>query len=77
MGGEGCLDQATAGFGRSRCRGSPTPPPPRSNALPQKKSSPSIVLGRLQQREKWVSPGLGNSLKHRIAIAWNGLKAAC
>ncbi len=39
--------------------------------------APSVVLGWLQRREKWVSPGLGNTLKHRIAIDWNGLKAAC
>jgi len=35
--------------------------------------APGIVLGHLQHREKRVSPGLFNSLKHSIAIAWSGL----
>ena len=35
--------------------------------------APSIVLGRLQHREKRVSPGSFNSLKHRVEIAWKGL----
>ena len=38
--------------------------------------APGIVLGRLQHREKSVSPGLFNSLKHSIAIAWEGLGEA-
>jgi HTH-type transcriptional regulator/antitoxin HigA len=35
--------------------------------------APSIPLGRLQHREKRVAPGLFNSLKHKVEIAWNGL----
>ena len=35
--------------------------------------APSIVLGRLQHREKRVSPGSYNNLKHRVEIAWKGL----
>ncbi len=34
--------------------------------------APSIVLGRLQHREKRVSPGSFNSLKHKVEIAWEG-----
>ncbi len=36
--------------------------------------APSIVLGRLQHREKRVSPGSFNSLKHQVEIAWKGLE---
>jgi HTH-type transcriptional regulator/antitoxin HigA len=36
--------------------------------------APSIVLGRLQHREKRLSPGCFNSLKHKVEIAWEGLK---
>ena len=35
--------------------------------------APSIVLGRLQHREKRVPPGSYNSLKHKVRIAWKGL----
>jgi addiction module HigA family antidote len=35
--------------------------------------APSIVLGRLQHREKRVSPGNFNTLKHKVEIAWKGL----
>ncbi len=35
--------------------------------------APSIPLGRLQHREKRVSPGAFNSLKHKVEIAWKGL----
>ncbi|MFZ4596644.1 MAG: helix-turn-helix domain-containing protein [Verrucomicrobiaceae bacterium] len=35
--------------------------------------APGIVLGRLQHREKRVSPGLYNHLKHKLEIAWKGL----
>ena len=35
--------------------------------------APSIVLGRLQHREKRVPPGCYNLLKHRVSIAWKGL----
>jgi addiction module HigA family antidote len=35
--------------------------------------APSIVLGRLQHREKRVSPGSFNTLKHKVEIAWKGL----
>jgi HTH-type transcriptional regulator / antitoxin HigA len=35
--------------------------------------APGIVLGRLQHREKRVSPGLFNQLKHKVEIVWNGL----
>jgi len=35
--------------------------------------APGIVLGRLQHREKLVSPALHNHLKHRLEIAWSGL----
>jgi hypothetical protein len=33
--------------------------------------APSIVLGRLQHREKRVSPGLYNHLKHSLTIRWS------
>ena len=36
--------------------------------------APGIVLGRLQHREKRVSPGLYNQLKHKLEIAWKGLE---
>lgn len=36
--------------------------------------APSIVLGRLQHREKKVSPGSFNTLKHKVEIAWKGLE---
>jgi HTH-type transcriptional regulator/antitoxin HigA len=36
--------------------------------------APGIVLGRLQHREKRVSPGLYNHLKHKLTIAWAGLE---
>lgn len=36
--------------------------------------APGIVLGRLQHREKRVSPGLFNHLKHSLSIAWAGLE---
>ena len=36
--------------------------------------APGIVLGRLQHREKRVSPGSFNTLKHRVEIAWRGLQ---
>jgi len=35
--------------------------------------APSIALGRLQHREKLVSPGLFNSLKHKVEIDWTGI----
>ena len=35
--------------------------------------APSIVLGRLQHREKRVPPGSLNTLKHKVSIAWKGL----
>ncbi|CAN5448184.1 ImmA/IrrE family metallo-endopeptidase [soil metagenome] len=35
--------------------------------------APSIPLGRLQHREKRVSPGLFNSLKHKVDIDWIGI----
>ena len=35
--------------------------------------APSIPLGRLQHREKRVSPGLFNALKHKVDIEWNGI----
>lgn len=38
--------------------------------------APSIVLGRLQHREKRVSPGLYNHLKLKLDIVWNGLEEA-
>jgi len=36
--------------------------------------APSIVLGRLQHREKLVSPGSFNGLKHKVEIEWEGLE---
>ena len=36
--------------------------------------APGIVLGRLQHREKRVSPGLYNHLKHNLTIDWAGLE---
>lgn len=39
----------------------------------QQSIAPSIVLGRLQHRERRVAPGLYNSLKHKVEIAWAGL----
>ena len=36
--------------------------------------APSIVLGRLQHREKRVSPGNFNSIKHKVEIGWKGLE---
>ena len=36
--------------------------------------APGIILGRLQHREKRVSPGLKNHLKHNLTIAWAGLE---
>lgn len=35
--------------------------------------APSVVLGRLQHREKRVPPGRFNQLKHKICIAWKGV----
>lgn len=35
--------------------------------------APSIVLGRLQHREKRVPPHFYNDLKQRLKIRWNGL----
>ncbi len=35
--------------------------------------APGIPLGRLQHREKLVSPSLFNSLKHKIDIDWSGI----
>ena len=35
--------------------------------------APSIILGRLQHREKMVKAGNFNHLKHRLEIVWNGL----
>jgi HTH-type transcriptional regulator/antitoxin HigA len=35
--------------------------------------APSIPLGRLQHRDKRVSPGLFNSLKHKVEINWTGI----
>lgn len=35
----------------------------------------SIVLGRLQHREKRVSPAQFNHLKHKLSIAWRGLES--
>lgn len=35
--------------------------------------APSIPLGRLQHREKRLSPSLFNSLKHKVDIHWNGI----
>ena len=35
--------------------------------------APSVVLGRLQHREKRVSPSRLNHLKHQVEIEWKGL----
>lgn len=35
--------------------------------------APSIPLGRLQHREKLVSPGLFHHLKHQVDIHWTGI----
>lgn len=35
--------------------------------------APSIVLGRLQHREKRIPPSRFNSLKHKVGIQWKGL----
>ena len=53
------------------------PPKPSASAITAfaKKIgiAPSIPLGRLQHREKLVSPGLFNNLKHQIDIHWTGI----
>lgn len=53
------------------------PPKPSASAITAfaKKIgiAPSIPLGRLQHREKLVSPGLFNHLKHQIDIHWTGI----
>jgi HTH-type transcriptional regulator / antitoxin HigA len=36
--------------------------------------APGIVLGRLQHREKRISPALYNHLKHKVEIAWETLR---
>jgi len=54
--------------------------PPRPGAAPirtfarKQGIAPSIVLGRLQHREKRVSPGSFNDLKHKVEIAWKGME---
>jgi addiction module HigA family antidote len=53
-----------------------TPEPNRNDIIHfahEKKIAPSVVLGRLQHREKRIRPHFYNDLKQRLEIHWNGL----
>jgi addiction module HigA family antidote len=49
-------------------------PTPIKNFAQKLGIAPSIVLGRLQHREKRVSPANFNSLKHKLEIVWTGME---